>query len=60
MDAPKQMLYDSRNIGGYMIKKNRKKIIEEFSEASNIPLEHMFINNENFSAEVCFKTRASK
>ena len=44
---------------GYMIKKNRKKTIEELGSASTVPLEHMFICHENCSAEWCFKTRAS-
>ena len=30
------------------------------SEASRVPLEHMFNCHENFSAEWCFKTRASE
>ena len=34
---------------GYMIKKNRKKI-EELSEASKAPLEHMFNSHSNCSA----------
>ena len=44
---------------GYMIKKNREKIIEELSEVSNIPLEHMFNNHDNCSAECCFKKISS-
>ena len=44
---------------GYTIKNNRKKTIEEFSEASKVPLEHMFNNRDNFSADWLFKTRAS-
>ena len=36
---------------GYMIKKNRKKIIEELIEASKVPCEHMFNSHENCSAE---------
>ena len=45
---------------GYMIKKNREKTIEELSEASKVPLEHMFKSHANCSAEWCFKTRASE
>ena len=45
---------------GYMIKKNREKIIEEFSAASKVPLEHIFNCHENCSAEWCFKTRVSE
>ena len=41
-----------------MIKKNREKTIEEVSEASKFPLEHMFNSYDNCSAEWCFKTRA--
>ena len=37
MGAPKKMLSDSRNIGEYIIKKNREKTIEELSEASKSP-----------------------
>ena len=43
-----------------MIKKNRVKTTEELSEASKVPLEHMFNSHENCSAEWCFKTRASE
>ena len=43
---------------GYMIKKNREKEIEELSEASKIPLGHMFNGHDNCSLEWCFKTRA--
>ena len=43
-----------------MIKNNREKTIEEFSEASKFPLEHMFISHDNCSAEWCFKTRSSE
>ena len=43
-----------------MIKKNREKTIEELSEASKIPLEHMFNIHNNCSSEWCFKTRASE
>ena len=42
-----------------MIKKNRKKI-EELSEASKVPLEHMFNSHDNSIAEWCFKTRSPK
>ena len=42
---------------GYMIKNNREKTIEYLSEASKVPLEHMFNSHANFSAEWCFKTR---
>ena len=43
-----------------MIKKNREKTLEQLSEASKAPLEHMFNSNDNCSAEWCFKTRASE
>ena len=43
-----------------MIKKNRKKTIEELSEAGEVPLEHMFNSHANCSAESCFKTRSSE
>ena len=36
---------------GYMIKKNREKTIEDLSEASKIPLEHMFNSHDNCSAD---------
>ena len=42
---------------GYTIKKNRGKI-EELSEASKVPLEHIFNSNASCIAEWCFKTRA--
>ena len=32
---------------GYMIKKNREKTIEKLSEASKIPLEHIFNSHDN-------------
>ena len=35
---------------GYMIKKNRGKKIEELSEASKVPLKHMFSSHDNCSA----------
>ena len=38
---------------GYMIKKNREKTIEKLSEASKVPLEHMFNSHANYSAEWC-------
>ena len=41
-----------------MIKKNREKIVEELSEASKVPLKHMFNSHDNCSAEWCFNTRA--
>ena len=41
-------------------KKDRRKTVEEFSETSRVPLEHMFNNHEMFSAEWYFKTRASE
>ena len=41
-----------------MMKNNREKIIEELSEASKVPLEHMFNNRDNCSAKWCLKTRA--
>ena len=40
-----------------MIKKNREKI-EELSEASKVPLEHMFNCHENCSVKWCFNKRA--
>ena len=45
---------------GVQDKKNREKTIEEFSEASKVPLGHMFNSHDNCSAEWCFKTRASE
>ena len=45
---------------GYMIKKNREKTTEELSEASKVPLEHMFNSHDNCNAGWCFKTRASE
>ena len=41
-------------------KNNREKTIEQLSEASKVPLEHMFKNNYNCSGEWYFKTRASE
>ena len=41
-------------------KKNRKKTIEKLSEASKVPLKHMFNIHSNCSAEWCFKTKASE
>ena len=35
---------------GYMIKNNREKTIEELSEASKVPLKHMFNSHANCSA----------
>ena len=35
---------------GYMIKNNRKKTTEEFSEASKVPPEHRFNSHDNCSA----------
>ena len=52
MGAPKQMLW------GYMLKNNRGKTIEELSEASKVPIEHIFNSNENYIEERCFKTRS--
>ena len=43
-----------------MIKNNRGETIEELSEASKVPLEHMFNSHEICSSEWCFKTRASE
>ena len=34
----------------YTIKKNREKTIEDLSEASKVPLEHMFNSHDNCSA----------
>ena len=45
---------------GYMIKKNRKKTIEELSEVSNFTLKYMFNSHDNWSLEWCFKTRESE
>ena len=45
---------------GYMIQKNRNKILEELRQASKVPLVHMFINHVKCSAEWCFNTRASE
>ena len=39
-------------------KNNREKTIEDFSEASKVPPEHVFNSYDNFSAEWCFNTRA--
>ena len=33
---------------GYMIKNNGEKRTEDFSEASKVPLEHMFNSHDNF------------
>ena len=41
-------------------KNNRGKTIEELSEASKVPLRHMFNSLDNSSADWCFKTRASE
>ena len=41
-----------------MIKNNKEKNIEDFSEASKVPLERIFKTPDNFSAEWCFKKRA--
>ena len=43
-----------------MINNNREKTLEELSEASKVPLKHMFNSHDNCSAEWCFKTRASE
>ena len=43
-----------------MIKNNREKTIEELSEASKVPLEHMLNSNANCSAEWFFKKRSSE
>ena len=43
-----------------MIKNNRGKTTEELSEASKVPLEHMFNSHDNYSADWCFKTRSSE
>ena len=48
MVAPKQMLYDSIKIGVH--EKNREKTTEELSEASKIPLEHIF-NSRYYCSE---------
>ena len=42
-----------------MMKNDREKTIEELSEASKVPLEHMFNSHDNCTAEWCFKTRSS-
>ena len=39
-------------------KKEKEKTIEELSEESKVPLEHVFNNHENCSAEWCLKTIA--
>ena len=49
-----------KTILGVHDKKEWGKIIEELNEASRFPLEHMFNNDENFSVEWYFKTRASE
>ena len=43
-----------------MIKKNREKTIEELSEASKVPLKHMFNSHANYSEEWCFNKRSSE
>ena len=43
---------------GYMINNDREKTIEELSEASEVPLEHIFNSHENWSVEWCFNTRS--
>ena len=45
---------------GYMIKNNRGKKIEDFSEVSKAPLKHMFNSHVDCSAEWCFKTISSE
>ena len=40
-----------------MMKNNREKTIEELSEASKVPLEHMSNSHDNCSTYWCFKTR---
>ena len=42
---------------GCMIKNYMKKI-EDLSEGTKVPLQHMFNNHDNCSTEWCFKTRA--
>ena len=42
------------------MKQNREKTIEELSEASKVPPEHMFNSHANCSEEWCFNTRASE
>ena len=58
VDAPKQILSDSINIGGIWYKQNRGKTIEELSEASKVPIEQKFNIHENCSEKWWFKTRA--
>ena len=41
-------------------KNNRRKKIEELSEASKVPIEQMFNNHENCIEEWCFNTRESE
>ena len=50
----------TQEILGVNDKKEQGKTIEELSEASKVPLEHMFNNHDNCSAEWYFKTRASE
>ena len=45
---------------GNKIKNNREKTIEEFSEASKVPIEHTFNSHANCSSEWCFKTISSE
>ena len=58
VDAPKHMPSDSGNIGLY--DKEDLKKLEEFQQASKVPVEHMLNNNDKCSSEWCFKTRASE
>ena len=48
----------AQKILGVNDKEEQRKKIEELSEASKIPLEHMFNSHDNCSSEWCFKTRA--
>ena len=43
--------YPNKEILGVYNKNNRGRTIEVLSEASKVPLEHMFNNNENISVE---------
>ena len=49
-----------QTILGVHDKEEKGKKIEELSEASKTPLEHMFNSHDNCNAECCFKTRASE
>ena len=49
----------TQEILGVHDKKEQEKI-EDFSEASKVPLEHMFNSHDNYSVDRCLNTRASE